>query len=214
MYRMNNKKVYLTIMAICLIALTVKAQHNKEFNNYYAKPVHIGVKIGLNAFKISGTGFKDKFLPGVVGGAFIQIKLTSRLQVQPELLFSTGKLDTAAEISDAVNYLRFSEEWSSLKPTYINIPILLNIGIGQARGIKLQVGPQYSVLLNKSQTVLSNGQQAFKTGTLDGVVGIMFQAGPVNIAGRYLFGLGNANNINTRANWKSQSIQATIGFMF
>jgi hypothetical protein len=211
---MKTTRTYILIVAICFIALQTLAQRSKEFNNYYAKPIHVGVKIGLNAFKIDGTGFKNKFLPGVVGGAFIQVKLTDRFQIQPELLFSTAKLDTATELSDAVNYLRFREEWSSLKPTYLNIPVLLNIGIGQARGIKLQVGPQYSILLNKNQTLLNNGQQAFKTGTVDGVVGLMFQAGPLNIAGRYLFGLGNANNVNPNANWKSHSIQGTLGFMF
>lgn len=202
--------VFLTIASV----IHCDAQRSKEFNNYYAKPLHFGVKIGLNAFKINGIGYKDKFLPGVVGGAFLQVKLTDALQIQPELLFSTAKLDTAREFSDAVNYLRFREEWSSLKPSYINIPILLNIGIGQSKGIKIQVGPQFNILMSKNQTVLQNGQQAFKTGTVDGVVGLMFQAGPINIAGRYLIGLGNANNINPRANWKSESIQATLGFMF
>jgi hypothetical protein len=203
------------LLAILLLSATTYGQKKfKEHNSYYAKPIHFGARIGINAFKIEGKGFDEKFVSGVVGGVFVQIRLNNTFQLQPELLFSTAKLDTVNEFSEAIDYLRFPEEWSGLKPKFLSIPLLLNIGVGQARGIKLQFGPQYTILLNKNQTLLQNGQSAFKSGDVDGVAGIMFQLGPINFIGRYTWGLGSVNNIQANTNWKKQSLQGTIGVTF
>jgi hypothetical protein len=113
-----------------------------------------------------------------------------------------------------VDYIRFSESWSQLRLSYLDIPVILNLGLGDLRAFKLQAGVQYGLLLNKSQTLLQNGQNAFKTGQVSVLGGFFWQLPVVNFGGRYIIGLDNLNNVTQKTSWKSQTGQVFIGITF
>lgn len=205
------KKTGLTIIALFII-FSVSAQ--KKFNNYYSKRVHFGVKGGTNLTKIAGKGFDEQFKFNFLAGGFVQLKLTRGIAVQAEVLFVQSKADTTNDFSEVVDYVRFPESFKGVKLDYLTIPVLLNIGIGDSKAVKLQLGPQYSILLNKSQTLLQNGKQAFKTGELGAVGGIWIQLPLVHLSGRYVLGLDNLNDITSSTKWKSQSLQFSVGLTF
>jgi Outer membrane protein beta-barrel domain len=184
----------------------------KEPNYYYNKRVHLGVKGGVNLTKFNGKGWNQELKYGFHAGGFIQLKLAGRFSVQGELLFSQMIADTATDFSEVMDFIRFSETRQTIRFNYMDIPLILNIGVDQIHAIKLQLGLQYGLLMNKSQTVLQNGKQIFKNGGLSALGGIQIQLGPVNLGGRYLLGLDNLNNVTNKANWKSQNIQISAGF--
>ncbi len=200
------------IMCFALVSITSTAQRKKDFNNYYNKPIHVGVKAGANFVKLDGKGWSNGMKYGFHAGGLVQVKLRGRLQLQGEVLFSQMQADTAKELSDVFDFIRFSENVSTIKLNYLDIPIMLNIGIDQINAIKLQLGVQYGLLLNQSETVLQNGKNAFKNGNFSALAGFFWQIGPVSLGARYLIGLDNINNVTSQNKWKTQTGQISIGF--
>lgn len=69
------------------------------------------------------------------------------------------------------------------------------------------MGPQFGILMNKSNTVLQNGQSAFKNGDLSMLGGVQVNVLNLHFYGRYAVGLSSINDIDNKESWKSQSIQ-------
>lgn len=205
------KTIVLVFLVVMFSNLELLSQQKKESFNYYNKRIHFGVKGGANLVKLDGKGWKSGMQYGFHAGAFVQLKLTGRFSIQGEALFSQLIADTAKDLSEVFDYIRFSENRAQIKLNYLDIPIILNFGIDEIRAIKLQAGIQYGLLLNKSQTLLENGKNAFSSGSLSVLGGFMWQVGPVNFGGRYLIGLDNINNVSNKNKWKSQVGQIFVG---
>ena len=184
-------------LAICLFCVT-------KFT--VAQNIHFGVKAGANFQKIQGIPFKEKFTFGYQAGAFAAIGFTSKIGIQPEILFSSVNADTATQFSTVYGFKRIDK----VKLNMLDIPILLNIKAAQF--LTIQAGPQFSVLIDKNQNLLKNGETAFKQGNISAVAGLQFNLTKFKIYGRYVAGLKNLNNVNNSNEWKNRNIQVGIGF--
>ena len=184
-------------LAICLFCVTKFA---------VAQNVHFGVKAGANFQKIQGIPFKEKFTFGYQAGAFAAIGFTSKIGIQPEILFSSVNADTATQFSTVYGFKKIDK----VKLNMLDIPILLNIKAAQF--LTIQAGPQFSVLIDKNQNLLKNGETAFKQGNISAVAGLQFNLTKFKIYGRYVAGLKNLNNVNNSNEWRNRNIQVGIGF--
>ena len=184
-------------LAICLFCVT-------KFT--VAQNIHFGVKAGANFQKIQGIPFKEKFTFGYQAGAFAAIGFTSKIGIQPEILFSSVNADTATQFSTVYGFKKIDK----VKLNMLDIPILLNIKAAQF--LTIQAGPQFSVLIDKNQNLLKNGETAFKQGNISAVAGLQFNLTKFKIYGRYVAGLKNLNNVNNSNEWKNRNIQVGIGF--
>ena len=171
-----------------------------------AQNVHFGVKAGANFQKIQGIPFKEKFTFGYQAGAFAAIGFTSKIGIQPEILFSSVNADTATQFSTVYGFKKIDK----VKLNMLDIPILLNIKAAQF--LTIQAGPQFSVLIDKNQNLLKNGETAFKQGNISAVAGLQFNLTKFKIYGRYVAGLKNLNNVNNSNEWRNRNIQVGIGF--
>jgi hypothetical protein len=196
------------VLIFCFLLNDLQAQKK---GGYYGKPVHIGIKGGANLIKLDGKGWDAGMKYGFHAGGLVQLKLIGRFSLQTEVLFSQLRADTARDLSEVVDFIRFSESRAEIKLNYLDIPIMLNIAIDELKAIKLQMGFQYGILLNSSQTLLENGKNAFKSGAFSVLGGFMWQLPGVHFGGRYLIGLDNLNNATNNARWKSQTGQIFIG---
>ena len=184
-------------LAICLFCVT-------KFT--VAQNIHFGVKAGANFQKIQGIPFKEKFTFGYQAGAFAAIGFTSKIGIQPEILFSSVNADTATQFSTVYGFKKIDK----VKLNMLDIPILLNIKAAQF--LTIQAGPQFSVLIDKNQNLLKNGETAFKQGNISAVAGLQFNLTKFKIYGRYVAGLKNLNNVNNSNEWRNRNIQVGIGF--
>ena len=184
-------------LAICLFCVT-------KFT--VAQNIHFGVKAGANFQKIQGIPFKEKFTFGYQAGAFAAIGFTSKIGIQPEILFSSVNADTATQFSTVYGFKKIDK----VKLNMLDIPILLNIKAAQF--LTIQAGPQFSVIIDKNQNLLKNGETAFKQGNISAVAGLQFNLTKFKIYGRYVAGLKNLNNVNNSNEWKNRNIQVGIGF--
>lgn len=167
----------------------------------------LGVKAGANLNKIEGQSFDQGFNFSYHAGAFAEIDFAKRWGIQPEVIWSQTSTKPAMNL-DAI----YSTLPTNVKLDYLMVPILLRyspIGL-----LSFVAGPQFGVLINKNENLLSNGQQAFKAGDLSMVLGTQVNLKVLRIYGRYNIGLQNINDFTDQQKWTNQQIQLGVGLKF
>jgi len=170
----------------------------------FAQKLHLGVKGGANINKLTGKSFSDQFSFGYHVGGFFSVGF-KKFAIQPELLFNQVNVDTSSTFSSVYKFNKVDK----VQLRYLSVPILLNYK--PIKFITLQAGPQFSILTNKSKTLVENGRDAFKSGDFSMLGGVQVNISHLNIYGRYAVGLSNLNDIDNKEKWKSQSFQIGVG---
>ncbi len=187
-----------TIIAIAIIIVATNSTNAQKFN--------IGLKAGANLGKISGSSFSSEYKLSYHAGAFMSFDFNKKIGIQPEVLLSQTQTTT---VSSGVILPPNSADY---KLNYLSIPLLLRYKFSKV--IVLNVGPQYSVLLNKNDNVIKNGSNAFKDGDFAMVAGLQLDFKYLRFYGRYNIGLNNINDLSSSDKWKNEQIQLGIGFRF
>ncbi len=189
------KKIILVFSTILLINFSTTAQD-----------ANVGIKAGTNFTKIDGQSFSDGYKMSFQGGLFMELDFNKKIGIQPEFLYSQTKSEnaTGAPIYTFQN--------SDVNLNYLTIPILFRYKI--AKVLVLNVGPQYSFLLNKSDNKLTLGSEPFKGADFAMIGGAQLNFKYMRIYGRYAIGLNNLNDLSETNKWKSQQIQLGVGFKF
>lgn len=171
---------------------------------------HLGAKAGTNIIKIDGKSFKDEFKFGYSLGGFMEIRLSNKFVLQPEVLFNQSSTTLDSSFKNIYQGVFNATAQSKVKLNYLSIPLLLNYKlIGSF--LSLQAGPQFSVLMSKNKTLLQNGGEAFKNGDFSMLGGVQVKIGAIRVNGRYVVGLSNINDIDNQDRWKSEGFQLSVG---
>lgn len=189
------KKIFFSLLVI-LSVVNLHAQFN------------FGFKAGVNAAKIDGKTFRQEFKYNYLAGAFAELGLGRRISFSPEMVFS----QTSATRDSAFSNLSdlYNKNQVKAKLNYLSIPLLANIKL---RGpLYIEAGPQYSILINSSESLLKNGEKAFKSGDFSFLGGLKFKFSKVRVSGRYVIGLNNINDGDSGEKWSRQAIQVAAGF--
>lgn len=171
------------------------------------KGFRLGVKAGANLNKIDGQSFDQGFNFSYHAGAFAEIDFAKRWGIQPEVIWSQTATKPATNL-DAI----YTTLPTNVKLDYLMVPILLRyspIGL-----LSFVAGPQFGVLINKNENLLSNGQQAFKSGDFSIVLGAQVNLKVLRIYGRYNIGLQNINDFTDQQKWNTQQVQLGLGLKF
>lgn len=171
----------------------------------FAQGFSMGIKAGADINKLDGAEFKDGFSFGYQAGAFAQIKLSKKLSIQPEVLFSQVNIDTSNKFSDVYEFDNLSE----VQLKYLKIPLLLNYS--PSKLLTIQAGPQFGILIDQNINLINNGKEAFRTGDFSVLAGAQLNLGGFHIYGRYGIGLSNLNDLDNRDRWRNQNIQLGVG---
>ena len=191
-------KFLLPLLAAMFVSSTLMAQF------------HIGFKGGANITKVDGHSFKDKFNYGYSLGAFAEIPLGQKFGLQPEVLFNQYSTTVDSNLNHVYQNV-FNSNQSKVKLNYLSIPILLNYKL-IGNFLSLQAGPQFSILMDQSKTLLQNGGKAFSSGDFAMVGGVQLKLSAIRVSGRYVVGLNDINDIDNQDKWKNQGFQVAVGF--
>ena len=198
---------------LLFISLPTFAQRNKlsgEHENFF----RIGAKGGVNVNKITGKSYKEGFNFNFQAGAFLQFNFSNRFGLQPEVNF----VQTSSEFSNDPNdiYYDLFQNGSQKKSKliFLEVPLLLNINLGESKRVKLQLGPSYGGLLKQTVDSLKANGNIYKNGEWAAIGGLWIQLPFVNMGARYKLGLTDLNGIDNQQKWKSQSIQVFVGVTF
>jgi hypothetical protein len=174
----------------------------------FAQGFHVGLKGGVNMYKIDGRSFSEEFKHSYNAGLFSEINFSKKIGIQPEILWNQSQTQTSTRFKDI--YDEGVAELKGVTLNYLSIPLLLNIS--PSRFITFQAGPQFGILLNQDQGMLENGKNAFKSGDFSMLGGLQLNLGGFKVGGRYTVGLTNINDIDNRDEWKNQGFQLYAGF--
>lgn len=107
-----------------------------------AQSTRFGVKAGANISWLNGDADLPKPVPGFHAGGFVEIKISDKFSIQPEILFSTqgGKV----QVFENYGYSYYSEK-QTISLGYLNIPILAKYYI--TKGFSIEAGPQTGINL-------------------------------------------------------------------
>jgi hypothetical protein len=200
---MNKAVIALRSVTLATLLMTVTVMSTR------AQGFHLGIKAGANLFKVNGQSFDQGFQFGYNVGAFAQVNLPGIIGIQPEVLFNQTNYRTGNQFSDI-----YPDGVSDVKGklNYLSIPVLLCI-----RPIKLisfQVGPQFGILMNQDQHLVTNGENAFKKGDFSMVGGAQLNLANFLVGARYVIGLNNINDLGSQEAWKNQGWQVYLGLRF
>ena len=170
-----------------------------------------GIKGGLNLNKIEGESFKNDFNYNYFLGGFMQINITRKFGIQPELNFVQSSAEQSDDITVIYDDLFLGGNQKKAKLDYLKLAGLLNIDLGPSQRVKLQLGPQWGMLLNEAVDSLKSPQDVFKKSEFSVLGGIMLQLPLIHIGTRYEIGLTNINGIDNQDQWKSQAWQFFVG---
>jgi hypothetical protein len=174
----------------------------------FAQGFHVGIKGGVNMYKMEGKSFNEEFKHSYNAGLFTEINFSPKVGIQPEILWNQAQTRTSTRFKDMYN--DGVGELKGVTLNYLSIPLLLNLS--PSRFITFQAGPQFGVLINKDQNLLQNGKNAFKSGDLSMLGGLQLNLGGFKVGGRYTVGLTNINDIDNQDKWKNQGFQLYAGF--
>jgi Outer membrane protein beta-barrel domain len=219
-----KKQILLSLVALSATTMYATAQ------------VKFGVKAGVNLANWQGdavntlndaVGFTSgvlttKMKPGLHAGGYANIPLSSRISVEPGVIYS----QKGYEIKGSLDFkdFEFISAVSRVQSHYIDIPVMLKAEV--AKGFTVYAGPQVSYLvhsnlraeagvlgfslLNKNIDI-SDGFKRFDVGIAGGA-GYKFANG-VNISAGYDYGLSRIDR-NSRFKAYNRVAKVSVGFEF
>jgi len=204
---MKNLILPFLLSVFCLNSYAQKKKDPSEKESLF----RWGFKGGLNMNKIEGESFKEEFNYNYFMGGFMQINITRKFGIQPELNFVQTSAEQSDDITVIYDDLFLGGDQKKAKLDYLKLAGLLNIDLGPSQRVKLQLGPQWGMLLNEAVDSLKSPQDIFKKGEFSVLGGIMLQLPLIHIGTRYEIGLTDINGIDNQDQWKSQAWQFFVG---
>lgn len=201
-------------VALLMIAVPLCAQQKKFQQTDSERFFRFGAKAGVNINKITGQSYKSGFSYNYQLGGFLQFNFSNRFGIQPEVSFVQSSSEFTNDATDIYDDLFRGGGQKNAKLNYLEIPLLLNINVGESKHVKLQIGPAYGARLSETVDSLRNGGNIYKSSDWSAIGGLWIQLPLVHIGGRYKYGLTNINGIDDRQTWKAQAIQIFAGITF
>jgi hypothetical protein len=178
----------------------------------------VGLKGGLNIANFSGDVEDASMRLSFHGGGYVNLSISDRLGLQPELLFnSMGSKFEYTESDPDIGQVDVTETY---KLSYISIPVMLMINITD--NFNFQLGPQISILASAkgklevsgdgfSESIEEDVKDGFKSTDLAVNAGLGVNFGKINASARYSLGLSSISD-NDDADVKNGVIQVSLGY--
>lgn len=206
------KLTFCYMLLFCTIA-SLQAQHSKideEHENFF----RFGFKGGVNINKVQGQSFSKKYNYNYQLGGFVQFNFSKKLGLQPEINFVQSRSEFSNDASDVYDDLFRDGTQKKARLNQIEVPILLNVNLGESKRIKLQAGPVYGKVISETTDSLLTSATLYKQSEWSIAGGLWIQLPLIHLGARYKYGLTNINNIDNRESWRNQAIQLFLGLTF
>ena len=207
---------YILSVALLASACTAAAQEPKFKQADSESFFRFGGKAGVNINKITGQSYKSGFNYNYQVGGFLQFNFSSRFGLQPEINFVQSSSEFSNDVIDVYDDLFRGGGQKKAKLNYLEVPLLLNINVGESKHVKLQVGPAFGARLSETVDSLKTGGNIYKNSDWSAIGGLWIQLPVVNVGARYKYGLSDikATAMEPGKAWRNQAIQIFVGITF
>lgn len=176
-----------------------------SMNAFSQEHFNLGIKVGQNFSKVDNVA-ADRSQASFHIGAQASIRLTNILSVAPEVILSQTKLEADPSLMDVLGGNNLQPETYHLN--YLSFPVLLQVK--PINKLILELGPQYSVLMNQSKDGKELANMAFNSGEFAFVGGAKIQFSNIAAYGRYVVGMQDINALQDQQHWKTRQWQLGI----
>jgi len=163
-----------------------------------AQDIYLGAKAGVNSSTFSGVNTEEfGQSTGYHVGASAEFSFSEYFSSEVELLYSTK--GASSDILD-------------ISVDYLSLPVMIKVY--PIESISIDVGPQFSYLLNNSALIDNIEIDTYPYETLDiGLIaGITYKTGlDIYIQARYVMGV---TEFDPAGKWKNQVFQFSLGYNF
>jgi hypothetical protein len=200
-----------SLLLLTTIAEPLAAQQRSFDQADSERFFRFGGKAGVNINKIAGQSYKAGYNYNYQVGGFLQFNFSNRFGLQPEINFVQGTSEFSSDATTIYDDLfrDGSQKKASLRS--LEIPLLLNINVGESKHVKLQIGPAFDRLIRQQADSLQIPGGLYRNNSWSVVGGLWIQLPLIHIGGRYKYGLQNINAVDAREQWRPQAIQIFIG---
>lgn len=207
----KNMKYTFTVLLTLTYLLQVQAQKLEQDKEGFLR---FGIIGGVNLNSVNGKSFKNEYNFNYQLGGFILINPFTKIGFQPEVHFAQQTATYSTDLTEIYDDLVLGGDQPKAKLNVLKVAGLVNFDIGPSQRVKLQLGPQYALVINESTSLSGATKDIFKKGDFSGVAGIWLQLPVVFIGARYAHGFTNLNDIDNRDTWQSRSFQLIAGITF
>mgnify|MGYP000208024411 FL=1 len=167
--------------------------------------INLGIKFGQNFSKVDNVA-ADRTQASFHIGAQASIRLTNFISVAPEVILSQTKLEADPSLMDVIGNNNLQPETYHLN--YLSFPVLAQFK--PSSKFIIELGPQYSVLMNQSKDGKELANMAFKSGEFAFVGGAKIQFSGIAAYGRYVAGMQDINALQDQQHWKTRQWQLGV----
>ena len=173
-----------------------------------------GIIGAVNLNSVNGRSFKNEYNFNYQLGGFLLFNPLTKIGFQPEVHFAQQTATYSTDLTEIYDDLVLGGDQPKAKLNVLKVAGLVNFDIGPSQRVKLQLGPQYAIVINETTGLSGATKDIFKKGDFSGVAGIWLQLPVVFIGARYAHGFSNLNDIDNRDTWQSRSFQLITGITF
>jgi Outer membrane protein beta-barrel domain len=201
-------------IAIIIFSVSLLQLHAQKMEQDHERFFRAGLIAGLNINSLDGKSFSKEYNFNYQLGGFLLFNPLTKIGFQPEVHFAQNSATYSNDQTDIYDNLFGGGDQSNVKYNVLKVNGLVNIDIGPSQRVKLQLGPQYGIVIQQSTGVQTAARDVFKKGDFSALGGLWLQLPFVFIGGRYEHGFTNLNNIDNRDTWRSRSFQIIAGVTF
>lgn len=132
------KSIKILVSALLLVGTATISNAQDKVDNTASKSVTFGVKGGVNFANVVGGNESTDLRTSFHAGVFTEIPVSDVFSVQVEALYSGQGFDLDFKGPDG--------DKAEVQLDYINVPVLAKIYV--TKGLSIDVGPQFSYLVN------------------------------------------------------------------
>ena len=164
---MSKQTIVPIVALLCFFLTPLGAHADQPFLWGLKGALAISAQSGSGINSSTGFSLKSENKLGFSVGAFLGFDLTSRLRLQPELIYT--RKGSKKKLSSDLNPLIAAKANYTLD--YLEIPLLLKLYLGKSKepiGFYLGVGPYLAFLINEKYT-LKTGQDTISFDDIKGL---------------------------------------------
>jgi hypothetical protein len=188
------------LMLICFVLVSTQS-----FSQSFIQRFQFGIKAGANYSNYANADFNTEALLGFHAGALVNFRLTEKLSIQEEFLFSSQGAKVKGDL--------FGKE--NINLYYMTVPLLVKYRTHM--GFYIEAGPQAGLLIKDDIDKTEIGEFAKKL-DLAAVGGIGFQSKMgLGFGVRYVAGLSKVGDFklsNVKTDFRNNVIQASVFYVF
>jgi hypothetical protein len=142
----------------------------------------------------------------------MQFNFSRKFGVQPELGYNPVTAEQSKDYTVIWDEITSGGEHLKVHLNYLKFGTMINYNLcATTTWLKLQVGPQWGILLNEKIDSLKTSQNVFEKTDFGLAGGLMVTLLGWHFGIRYEHGLSNINAIDDSDKWKNQSFQVFLG---